>query len=91
MRSRYSAYALGDETYLLETWHPGTRPARLRLDPRTSWIKLEIHAVSGGSVFDSTGTVEFTAHYRVGRRLRSLHELSRFETHAGRWFYLDGR
>ena len=27
MRSRYSAYVLGNEAYLLATWHPDTRPA----------------------------------------------------------------
>ena len=32
MRSRYSAYVLGDTDYLQRSWHPGTRPARLALD-----------------------------------------------------------
>ena len=27
MRSRFSAYAVHDEPYLLRTWHPATRPA----------------------------------------------------------------
>jgi uncharacterized protein YchJ len=31
MRSRYSAYALGLEEYLLATWHPSTRPEKLDL------------------------------------------------------------
>lgn len=26
MRSRYSAFAVGDEAYLLRSWHPTTRP-----------------------------------------------------------------
>ena len=26
MRSRYTAYTLGNEDYLLSTWHPSTRP-----------------------------------------------------------------
>jgi SEC-C motif-containing protein len=30
MRSRYSAYVLKREDYLLATWHPSTRPASLR-------------------------------------------------------------
>ncbi|CAM5692721.1 YchJ family metal-binding protein [Streptomyces violaceorubidus] len=33
MRSRYSAFVKGDAGYLLRPWHPGTRPARLDLDP----------------------------------------------------------
>ena len=43
MRSRYVAYALGLEPYLLETWHMSTRPAELKLDedpPR--WLGLSI-------------------------------------------------
>lgn len=29
MRSRYSAYACGDDAYVLATWAPETRPSRL--------------------------------------------------------------
>ncbi|MCH1611253.1 MAG: zinc chelation protein SecC, partial [Luminiphilus sp.] len=32
MRSRYSAFVLQNETYLLGTWHPDTRPSRVRFD-----------------------------------------------------------
>ena len=32
MRSRYSAYVLGLEDYLLRTWHSDTRPPVLSLD-----------------------------------------------------------
>ena len=35
MRSRYSAFAVGDAGYLLRTWHPSRRPADLALDPDT--------------------------------------------------------
>ncbi|WP_030418048.1 YchJ family metal-binding protein [Streptomyces sp. SCSIO 75703] len=86
MRSRYSAFARGDAAYLLRTWHPRTRPARLDLDPATRWTGLEILGTSGGSAFHSTGTVEFRASYRGG----SLHEHSRFERSGGAWVYVDG-
>ena len=33
MRSRYSAYALGLRDYLLETWHPNTRPESIDPEP----------------------------------------------------------
>jgi SEC-C motif-containing protein len=42
MRSRYCAFAVGDEDYLLRTWHPKTRPASLQLDPRHAWVGLEV-------------------------------------------------
>ena len=32
MRSRYTAYTLNLETYLLKTWHPQTRPASIDLN-----------------------------------------------------------
>ncbi len=42
MRSRYSAFAVGDGDYLWRTWHPRTRPENVALDPRLRWTGLEI-------------------------------------------------
>ena len=86
MRSRYSAYALGLEAYLLQTWHSSTRPARLGLDeaPHPKWMGLEVKAVGQGSV-------EFIARYKIGGRAHRLHETSRFLCEEGVWFYLDGK
>ena len=44
MRSRYSAYVLGLEPYLLATWHASTRPPSLDLaaDTATRWLGLEV-------------------------------------------------
>jgi len=44
MRSRYTAYALLREDYLLATWYLSTRPAALGLanDVPTKWIGLEL-------------------------------------------------
>ena len=90
MRSRYSAYVLGDAAYLLATWHPATRPATLDLDadPAPKWLGLKVirhirtdarHAV-----------VEFVARYRIAGRAHRMHEASRFERIDERWYYLDG-
>ncbi|WP_203350461.1 YchJ family protein [Streptomyces sp. S-9] len=86
MRSRYTAFVRLDAAYLLRTWHPRTRPARLDLDPGTRWTGLEILAAEAGSAFHSTGTVTFRASFRGG----SLHERSRFERVDGAWVYVDG-
>ncbi|MFF4397826.1 YchJ family protein [Streptomyces sp. NPDC001480] len=86
MRSRYSAFVKGDAGYLLRTWHPRTRPARLDLDPGTRWTGLDVLGTTDGSAFHSTGTVTFRASYRGG----SLHERSRFERVDGAWVYVDG-
>lgn len=91
MRSRYSAFALGDADYLMSSWHPGTAPASVELDDHVRWTGLEIHDVRGGGPGESRGVVEFTAHYREAGRDRELRERSRFVFQSGRWWYLDGR
>jgi SEC-C motif-containing protein len=87
MRSRYSAYVLGDIAYLLATWHPTTAPGELELHASTKWLELDVrHAASTGDA----GVVEFVARYRVNGRGERLHETSRFIREAGRWYYIDG-
>ncbi|WP_025916709.1 YchJ family protein [Herminiimonas sp. CN] len=104
MRSRYTAYALRDEAYLLATWHPGTRPAAglFNDDDGLIWLGLEIKsslrlrkrkdAAKCDPDADSANndTVEFVARYRSGGRAHRLHEVSRFVREQGRWFYVDG-
>ncbi|WP_055492691.1 YchJ family protein [Streptomyces sp. TP-A0356] len=86
MRSRYSAFVKRDAGYLLRTWHPRTRPARLDLDPGMRWTGLEVLETTDGSAFHATGTVTFRASYRGG----TLQERSRFERLDGAWVYVDG-
>jgi SEC-C motif domain protein len=90
MRSRYSAYVLGDAAYLLKTWHPDTRPAKLDLDggPPTKWLGLAVKRHEDGG--DGRAVVEFVARYKIGGRAHRLHESSRFVHENGRWLYLDG-
>jgi SEC-C motif-containing protein len=88
MRSRYSAFAVGDAEYLRRTWHPSGRPERLDLDPDVHWQRLAVLATEGGGIFDPTGTVTFRAVYvRDGQR-GVLAETSRFVREDGRWVYL---
>lgn len=63
MRSRYTAFALEFGDYLLDTWHPDTRPETLDLDPDTEWTGLRIDATSDGKAWDTEGTVTFTASF----------------------------
>lgn len=90
MRSRYSAFAVGDTAYLLETWHSTTRPGSLDLDPAVRWTGLEVLATTGGSLLAAEGTVEFRAHHVVEGTSGAQHENSRFAREDGRWRYLDG-
>ncbi len=87
MRSRYTAYALGDETYLRATWDSAGCPAEELIDPSIKWVGLEVRAAQEEG---NDGTVEFIARAKVGGRARRLHETSRFIRRDGRWFYLDG-
>jgi SEC-C motif-containing protein len=89
MRSRYSAYALKLEAYVLATWHSSTRPAMLGLaTDNTKWLGLEIKKHTAESA--DRATVEFIARYKIGGRTGRLHEVSRFVREDGKWFYVDG-
>jgi len=89
MRSRYSAFAVGDRDYLLRSWHPRTRPSELDLDARTEWVRLEILSTTEGTPFHNEGTVSFRAVSRENGREGQLVENSRFLRHDGAWVYLD--
>lgn len=90
MRSRYTAYTLGREDYLLETWHPSTRPASLGFEEEApaEWIGLEVKRYEQQDA--DHASVEFVARYKVNGRAHRLHENSRFVREAGRWLYVDG-
>jgi SEC-C motif-containing protein len=89
MRSRFSAFATGDAGYLLQTWDPSTRPAVLDLDDRIRWTQLEIVAAVRGGLLETTGIVEFRAHYRATDGWGTLHERSTFTRRGGRWMYVS--
>ena len=91
MRSRYSGFVEERAEYLLATWHPDTRPSRVRFDPQQRWLGLRVKATEAGGAGDATGIVEFVARYKIDGRGHRLHELSRFAKHDGRWYYLDGK
>lgn len=90
MRSRYTAFAIGDAGYLLRSWHPSTRPTSLDLDPEVRWLRLDILAKVGGGPFDAEGVVEFEAIHRDANGRGVLHERSRFVREHGHWYYVDG-
>ena len=89
MRSRYCAFVLRLDGYLLATWHPRTRPIEITFDRSQKWLGLKIlEAKSTGS---DAAEVEFIARYRIGGASAARrHERSRFVREAGRWFYVDG-
>ncbi len=90
MRSRYTAYTLLREDYLLATWHSSTRPASLGLaaEAATKWLGLEVKRHEQQDA--DHASVEFVARYKVNGRAHRLHEISRFVREDGQWFYVDG-
>ncbi len=94
MRSRYTAYVLGNGAHLFRTWHARTRPDDATPDPRVRWVGLEVLGVVGGGPDDDEGVVEFRARWVSVDdgpvRRGELHERSRFARRAGRWHYVDG-
>ncbi len=89
MRSRYSAFVLGLLDYLVDTWHPSTRPAELPDEPPgLRWLGLEVRR---HEILDADhARVEFVARSKRDGRAQRLHETSRFVREGGRWFYVDG-
>tara|TARA_B110000503_G_scaffold14972_2_gene20732 strand:+ start:164 stop:583 length:420 start_codon:yes stop_codon:yes gene_type:complete len=90
MRSRYTAFCLHDQDYLLQTWHPSTRPESLELEPQQQWLGLKVVATHNGHQKDVKGQVEFIARYKIQGRAYRLHENSDFVWQDKRWYYTQG-
>lgn len=90
MRSRYTAFVTGNDSYLLRSWHPTTRPAVLELNGDQQWLGLSIKRIEKGLAEDETGVVEFVARYKIAGKGYRLHEISQFQRTAGRWYYVSG-
>jgi SEC-C motif domain protein len=93
MRSRYTAYVLGEADYLRATWASETCPADLDVDPTAAdaprWLGLAVKRHEARD--DDHAVVEFVARYKTGGRAHRLHETSRFTRGSdGRWRYVDG-
>ena len=91
MRSRYTAYVLGLEDYLLKTWHADTRPQSLNLAEDTSikWLGLQVKRSE--NISHNTAIVEFVARYSLGgKKAERLHEISQFLRTDQEWYYLRG-
>ena len=82
MRSRYSAYVLGEVEWLRQTWHPSTCPADLAADPATRWLGLAVksHAQADAN-HAAVGSSPAT---RSADAPGALHERSRFVRAARR-------
>ena len=92
MRSRYTAYALGEYgEYLLSTWLPENTQgltAESLSEKTLDWIKLE---VLNSSQKGDEGIVEFKAYYKDEAGLEKVHhEKSIFKRIGRNWYYEKG-
>jgi SEC-C motif-containing protein len=95
MRSRYSAFVMGNIDYLQRSHHSTQRPSRkeaLEIEQwskTVKWLELEIVQTTLGVEKDFMGTVEFKAFYIENNQEEVLHEHSRFCKENGHWVYVD--
>ena len=95
MRSRYSAFAAGALDYLVETVAPEQRHdidrgALQAWSKESTWNGLDIVETVAGGENDTTGIVEFVAHFTRNRTRESHHERAQFRKEDGRWYFVDG-
>ena len=90
MRARYSAYVEGEDSFLIDSWHPLSCPSQFESILNQQWLGLKILAVNQGRPGDRSGSVEFAATFKVSGKVETLHEVSEFVREQGRWCYLSG-
>lgn len=95
MRSRYTAYTLGNVDYILATWAQQTRQSvnsasLVKSCNETEYLSLKIIAKNAGTRKHSQGQVEFEVKFKHLGKLQTHQETSNFIKQDGLWYYLDG-
>jgi len=96
MRSRYTAYALGEMTHLKRSldpkWHATFDEDGAReWSEKAEWKGLTVVAAKGGLENDTEGEVEFIARFAMDGEDQEMRERARFRKRGGGWRYLDGK
>lgn len=96
MRARYSAFTLGNITFIKKTLssdgqvdfdEEGTKKWAMG----SKWHGLKILKTKKGQPEDKTGVVEFVATYEQEGELIDHHEVSQFKRNSrGEWIFVDG-
>ena len=97
MRSRYSAYAIGDADYIMRTTHPDNAG----FSDNTAIWKEQIQQFCSATTFEKlaildfqdgndTAYVTFTAYLRQNGQDATFTEKSRFKKIKGQWLYESG-
>ena len=91
MRSRYSAYVIGEADYVIATTHSSTRifykkKEILDWSKSNQWCRLEILEVTSSSFYFKANNL-----YNQKKKKKQIHyEKSTFIFENGNWFYMDG-
>ncbi|MDT8338068.1 MAG: YchJ family protein [Sulfurimonas sp.] len=89
MRSRYSAYVLGNVEYIINTTAKENRHSEdaaliEEFSKAVSWLKLDVLQAK-------ESVVEFKAYYRDSEGIKVQHEKSNFVYEDDMWLYKDGK
>ncbi len=95
MRARYTAHAMKNYDFLVESAHPEFRddvnPKEIEeWSSLMDWKSLEILNTTAGGENDETGEVSFCAHYTVRDFPQELREDAFFRKEGDTWYYVDG-
>ena len=95
MRSRYTAFTLGNGDYLMKSWHTDYRNPKEKKEieqwaKSVKWIKLEIVKTEEVGVADNQGYVTFKAFFSECGKIMCIHEKSLFYKEDGEWYYHSG-
>lgn len=93
MRSRYTAYVIGEIDYIVDTTLPEMKDginveATKAWSEDSSWIGLEIHSLEEGSESDDFGYVEFTAKYENLGEIQEHREKAFFKKEDSKWYFV---
>lgn len=90
MRSRYTAFVIENATYLLNTWAPATRPAKLDFAEKIRWLNLNVINSALSSKNEDEGWVEFETSLVTRHDLVKMQEKSYFIKKNNLWLYHSG-
>lgn len=96
LRSRYTAFVLGNIGYLADTLSPDIRGDFDQVEAENTardakWLGLEVRAITDGVENDESGSIEFIARFRLRGEQRIHHELAKFRREQGRWMCVGGQ
>lgn len=93
MKSRYTAYVMGNIDYLMISHHSTTQPISekeeiLNWTKSVKWLGLEI--IEAPKTTSDEGFVTFKAHFLENGSQQVIYEKSRFLKENNYWTYVDG-